>query len=171
MRLGLGGARPDGGPADDIGEILRDDGIEELGGGGQTEGGDFQKDLAGQAQSRGEIARIVHARVVDQPLPPDSRAGLLEVNAHEDAERIPQLGAQSGEPAGVVEGTFRIVDRTRTDDGEEAGVASVQDGLRFRTPLGHGGERGSADRQFLFDHFRRDEALQAAHARVFEGAG
>jgi hypothetical protein len=126
--------------------------------------------LAGQAQSRGEIARVVHARVVDQPLPPDSRAGLLEINAHEDAEGIPQLGAQSGEPAGVIEGTFRIVDRTRTDDGEEAGVASVQDGLRFRTPLGHGGERGSADRQLLFDHFRRDEALQAAHARVFEGA-
>lgn len=92
MGLGFRGTRADRGPADHIGQILRDNRIEEFGRGREPEGGDFQQNLPGQAEPRRKVAGIVEARIVDQALPPDRGARFLEVNSHENADRIIQLG-------------------------------------------------------------------------------
>ena len=170
VRLGFRRARADGGPTHHVGQVLRHDRIEKFGGGGQTERRNFEQDLARQTQTGLQIAGVVHARIVDQALPPDGGARFLEIHAHENADGIGQLFAQSGETLRIIERPFRVVDRARSDDGEQSRVPPVQDGLRLGTPPRHGGQRGGAGRQLLFDDPRGNETHQTADPRVFEGA-
>ena len=169
MGLRFGRARPDGRPTDRIGEILRNDRIEEFGGGRQSERRDLEEEFAREAQAGGKVAGIIHPRVVDQPLPPDGGARFLEVDAHENTNRVGQFTAQGGQAAGVIEGAFRIVDRAGPDNGEQARVAPVQNGLRFGASFGHRLERSAADGQLFFDRLGCNEALEATNPRVFEG--
>ena len=66
MRLRFSGARADGGPADEVGDVLRCDGIEQFGGGGQAEIEDIAKKGAGEAQAGGNVMGAVEARVHDR---------------------------------------------------------------------------------------------------------
>ena len=68
----------------------------------------------------------------------------------------------------VIESTLRIMDRTRSDDGEKPGVASLQDGLRLRAAAHHRLEGSTPDRRFFLDQLRGDQALELAHPRVFK---
>mgnify|MGYP000258093380 CR=1 FL=1 len=53
MRLRLGGASADGAPADEVGDVLRRDRIEKLGGSGQTEVEDIAEEAATEAEAGG----------------------------------------------------------------------------------------------------------------------
>ena len=168
MGLGFRGAGANRGPTDHIGQILRDNRIEELGRGRESEGGDLQQNPPGQTEARGEVAGIVHSRIVDQALPSDGGARFLEIDAHKNADRIFQFMPEGSQTARVIEGALRIMDRARTDDGQEARVATLQNGLSFGAAAHHGRKGNPAGRQFFLDHLRGDEAFELANPRVFK---
>lgn len=65
---------------------LRGDHVEELGRGRQAELGNVEQELAAHAEALVDLERGVHVRVVDEPLPANGRARLLEVDAHDDVQ-------------------------------------------------------------------------------------
>lgn len=92
MQLALGGARADGAEGDGVGEELRGDGVEHLAGDGHAGAGEVAVELAGDAQALVDLEGLVDLGVVDQPLPADGGAGLLEVGAHDDED----VGGEAG---------------------------------------------------------------------------
>lgn len=70
MRLRLGGARADGAPGDEVGEVLRGDRIERFGAAGQAELVEIDEELARDAQALLYVKGVVEVRVVDEPFQP-----------------------------------------------------------------------------------------------------
>src|SRR5437763_861030 len=79
--LALRGAGADGSPGDQVGDELGSDRVEELATRGQPELDQIEEELPRQPQAFVDGERVVEMGVVDQALPPDSRARLLEVDA------------------------------------------------------------------------------------------
>lgn len=77
MELGLGGTGTNSTPRDEIGDVLRRDGIEELRSDGNTEVGKITQKLTSLAETLVDLEGPVEVRVVDETLPSDSRAGFL----------------------------------------------------------------------------------------------
>ena len=87
VRLRLGGTGTDRGPGDELGEVLRHDGVERFGSRGKTQLGDVQQQLAREQDALLDVKRIVQVRIVDQPLPAHRGSRLLEVHAHDQQQR------------------------------------------------------------------------------------
>src|SRR5947199_115311 len=159
MRLALGGARADRGPRDQVGQVLRRDRVEQLGAGGQPEPRQIDEQLAGQAQPELHVVRAVEVGVVDEPLPADRRARLLEVDAPHDEELVRQPFGEGAEPPGVVERRLRVVDRARADYGEETAVPAGNDVANGRAGAHHHLVERIRARQLALDDARRDQGL------------
>ena len=65
MDLAFGGAGADGGPAHQVGDVLRGDWFQQFCCGREPHAGDFQKDPPADPQSRCNVKRIIQMRVVD----------------------------------------------------------------------------------------------------------
>src|ERR1017187_3834836 len=91
VNLTLGGTRSDSAPGDEIHEILRRDDVEKFGAGGDAHLGEIEKKMAGHAQAVIDLVGLVEMRVVDEPLPSNCGARLLEVHAHHEAEALRKL--------------------------------------------------------------------------------
>lgn len=126
MALAFGGACADGAPADQVGNVLRADEIQELGGGGHPFLVEVQQQAAGQAQALVDMKALVHIGVIDQPLPADGGTRLFEVDPHNDAELPFQLVDQGFEATRVVSCGIDVVDRAGTNDDDQAVVLSMQ---------------------------------------------
>jgi len=101
--------------------------VEELAGGGKPQLDQVEQQPARQPQALVDGERIVQARVVDQSLPPDRGARLLEVDAHHDAQVRIQPGGLGAKAAGVVERRDRVVHRAGADDHHQAIVLRGED--------------------------------------------
>ncbi len=84
---------------------------------------------AGQPQALVDVEAAVEVRIVDQALPADGGARLLEIDPHHDLEAVGELFAQVGEALGVVDGRHGIMDRAGADDDQQAVIGAVQDGV------------------------------------------
>jgi len=100
VRLALGGARADRGHEIRSGQVLRRDRVRAARAGGQPEPRQVDEQLAGQAQPELHVVRAVEVGVVDEPLPADRRARLLEVDTHHDEELVRQPFGEGAEPPG-----------------------------------------------------------------------
>lgn len=127
VSLALGGAGANGGPANEVGDVLRGDGVEEFGGGGYAEGDDFAEEAAGLAEAFGNVAGAVEIGIHDEAFPTDGGAGFLEIDAHDDEEAVADLGGEGGDFAGVFASGFKVVNGAGTDDEEESGVVTEDD--------------------------------------------
>jgi len=107
------------------------------------------------------VVLVVHARVVDQALPPGDRARLFEVDPHDDKQVRGVLVAQRGEPAGVIQRRHRIMHRARPGDHQQPVVLPGQHGLDLGAgALDH--RRGLvAERQFVKQRRWREQRLIA----------
>jgi len=85
----------------------------ELAGGGETHLGKLEEELAGHAETAVDLVGAVHVGVVDETLPADGGAGLLEVDAHDDHEVILDGLGVLEELLGVGEGLLGVVDGAR----------------------------------------------------------
>ena len=84
--------------------------------------------VARDAQALVDAEAAVEVRIVDQPLPADGGARLLEVDAHHDLAGRRRAASRSGaRRARVLERGRRIVDRARPDDHQQPVVCAVQD--------------------------------------------
>ena len=95
MHLAFGRARADRAPGDQVAEVLRRDDVEELAARRHAELVDLEQELAADAQPLVDPVALVEVRVVDQALPADRRARLLEIDAHDDLERVPAKRSRS----------------------------------------------------------------------------
>src|SRR5690606_12299267 len=98
VHLALGRARADRAPGDEVGQVLRRRRVEQLAARGHAEPRDVDQQRARDAQALVDAAALVEVGVVDQALPADRGARLLEVDAHHDVERVAETLALFGQP-------------------------------------------------------------------------
>src|SRR6266545_79647 len=158
VRLGFRRAGADRRPTHQVGKILRHDGIEKFGRCRQPHPGDLQKQTPRFLQAGFDVVGTVEVRVVDQSFPTDRRARLFKINPHDDGELAGQLFAEAVELSRVFERAFQVVDRTRTDNDQQARVFPAQNPFyhfaafddRLVRPLGH--------REFVLQRPRRKQS-------------
>ncbi len=131
VNLGLGGARPDGAPGDEIADVLAGHHVEELGGGGHAGLVDVHQQFAGQFQPFIDVETAVQARIIDEPLPADDGTRLLEVGAHHDAQALFVLFTQGVQTQSVFVGGGGIVDGAGADDDQQALILTGQNGFHL----------------------------------------
>jgi hypothetical protein len=127
MGLRFGGAGADGAPRDQVAEVLGADRIECLGAGRQAKLVDVEQHLARELQAFLDGEGVVHARIVDEPLPARGGAGLLEVDPHHDEDRVAHLVGHGLQATCVVHGGGRVVDRAGSHHHQQPRVAPVED--------------------------------------------
>ncbi len=125
--LALGGAGANRGPADEVGNVLRGDGVEEFGGGGDPEGDDFAEEAARLTEAFGDVAGAVEVGVHDESFPADGGAGFFKINTHHDEEAVADFRSESRDFTGVFATGFEVVDGAGADHQEEAGVVTEDD--------------------------------------------
>ena len=105
------------------------------------------------------VAAVVHVRVVDQPFPAHRGARFLEIDPHHDVKPLVELAPQAGQPLGVIERGYRIVNRARPDQAQQALILSADDSpnrlARRRHRLGDHFVGG----QFILERARGDQRL------------
>ena len=123
VELGLSGAGSDGAEGDQVGQVLGGDGVQHFAGDGEASGGEVDVELAGDAQALVDLVGLVHVGVVDQTLPADCGAGLLQVGAHDNAQVLGELGGELLQATSVLEGSVGIVNGAGTDHDQETVIA------------------------------------------------
>ena len=126
VRLALGRACANRRPRNQPGEILRHDGVEELGRGVQAHLVYLQQQPSRASQPSADVEGIVQIRVVNQPLPADRGSRLLEVNAHHEQDAVAQFVLQRLELLRVFERRVFVMHRAWADDDHEARVFAAQ---------------------------------------------
>ena len=116
VKLALCCPGADGADTEQIGQELRADGIQHLAGNGHALGGEVDEQLPAQAQALVDLEAVVNIRVVDQALPPNRCARLLEVGAHHDQQLILVLLLLFQQQITVLEGSLGVVDGAGPDD-------------------------------------------------------
>lgn len=91
VQLRLGRPRANRTKRNEVCEELWGDGIEHLAGDWHTGASQVCEELPANAETLVDLVGLVNVRVVDQTLPADGGAGLLEVGAHDDAEVVAEL--------------------------------------------------------------------------------
>ena len=147
---------------DQVGDVLRRDRVEELGAGGHAHLGEVEQQVRARAQAVVDLEGAVEVRVVDQALPADGGARLLEVDAHHDGQRIGEFVRERLELPGVVACRNGIVDGAGPDDDKQARIASGED-ISYLVARGHHGCRGTLRDGELFveEHWRKDDLRPA----------
>ncbi|BCW49771.1 hypothetical protein StoSoilB13_21130 [Arthrobacter sp. StoSoilB13] len=79
----------------------------------------------------GNIVAAVQVGIVDEALPTDCGAGLLEVGPHDDQQVFLVLLRLADQSARVFQAGLGIVDGARPDDDQQAVVDAVHDGPDF----------------------------------------
>ena len=170
--LALGGARTDGAPGNQVADVLRRDHIEEFAACRQAQAVDLDEQLAGDAQAFVDAVGLIEVRVVDQALPADGGAGLLEVHPHDDLERVGIARTHLLEATGVVDGSGRIVDGARADHHQQAVVLAGHDVVDAAAGVGNEPfGRRAADREEPDQVFGRREHGDVLDALVVGLAG
>jgi hypothetical protein len=167
--LAFGGAGPDGSPADERGDVLRGDHVEELCAGGYAHLGEVEEKVAGFAEAVVDLEGFVEVGVVDEALPAECGAGFFEVDAHDEAEFLGELCDGAFEELGVFAGGVGVVDRAGADDDDEAIVFAVEDVDDLGAGLEDGGGGGFGDGEFFFKKNRREDDFGPGYAKVISG--
>lgn len=161
VQLGLSGACSDGSEGDQIREELWRDGIKHLAGDWHAGRGQVAEELARDAETLVDLEGLVDVWVVDQTLPADSCAWLLEVGAHDDADVVGELLSKALEALAVLEGSGRVVDGAWAADDEKA-VGCAHDDLNGILATLHDGlEGGLGDGDLREEQLRWDQWILA----------
>ena len=160
--LALHRARADRAPAHRVGEVLRRDGVEELGADREPEREHVEDEGPRRVEPVVHPEARVEAGIVDESLPADRGPRLLEVDAHDDDELALDPLRDRGEALRVVEPGDRIVNRAGTDDHEHPVVGAVQDRGRVAPAPHDDGARVVDQRELLAELPRRDERADVA---------
>ena len=169
MDLALSGARADGSPADQAGDVLRRDHVEEFGAGGHAHLGQVEQQMAGQAQAVVDLVGLVEMRIVDEALPADGGAGLLKVDAHDDAQVGGEFVDGVLEQGGVFARGLGVVDGAGAGQHQQAVVAAVENGRDLAAGVEDGGRGGFGDGKLLLKKDRRKDDFRPLNANIFSG--
>ena len=112
MHLTLRGSCSDGTPTDEIGIVLRGDGVEELVACRHAHRGQIYQEFSRHMQSLVDVVGAVETGIVDQSLPSDSRSGLFEVHSHHHQNAVPDFIRQGFQPLGIGNSNGWVMDGT-----------------------------------------------------------
>ena len=165
--LALGRARADRPPRGQVGDVLRDLRVEELGSRRQAEIVDVEQQLARQPQSLVDVEALVQIGIVDQALPPDrpcaaSRSSVRITTIKRSASR----SAMRLAAVGVLERRRGVVDRAGPDDDHQARIAPFDDRGDRGAGVGDDIRGALADRDLLEKDRRRDQRPNVADAEI-----
>ena len=164
--LALGGARAYGNPTNEVGQVLRDDRIEELGGRREAHLRDVEKELSALLESARDVEGVVQVRIVEKALPADGRAGLLEIDPHDDEQPVGVLTAQVVQPSRVFESGALVVDGARSRNHEEPRVLPFENRLYRAASIDDRSLGVGGGRQFLDEVHRRYQLFRLQHVHV-----
>src|SRR5262245_40177268 len=120
MDLTLRCPRANSSPTDKVRNVLRRNHVEVLDACGYFDAVQFDEKLPACAQTFVDLKAAIQLRVVDQTLPADSSTWFLEIHTHDDQK----VGLKSIlfrlQFLPVVHCRFDIVNRTRSDDDDQA---------------------------------------------------
>ena len=160
--LALGVPRADRTPADQVAQVLRGDRIQPFDGGGQAQRQHVGEHLARQPHALADVEPTVQIRIVDQPLPADGGARLLEIRAHDDDQAVVELAVHGGETLGILAGGLRVVNRAGADDDQQTVVAAMQHVADLLPGAQHQVAHLLGQRQFAQERARRGNRVQLA---------
>ena len=157
--LTLGGSRADCPPAYEVGDVLGGDHVEEFSAGGYAHLGQIEEQAACDAQSVADAEGFVEVRIVDQALPAEGGARLLEIDTHDDHEIAGKLGDRFFQKFRIFPGRNRVVDRARAYHDDQAIVRPVENVHNLMPCLEDSARRVLCDGQFLFkENWRKDDS-------------
>ncbi len=163
VKLALRGAGTNGTDRDEVGKELGGNGVEHLRGNGHARRGQVAEELPRDAETLVDLEGLVDIGVVDQTLPADRRPRLLEVGAHHNDEVLRELVRERLQPVRVLDGRGRVVDRTGTNNDQEAVVAAHDDIRGIASPLDDSLEGLIGHGDFRDEEGRRNEGVLAQH--------
>ncbi|MFW0768964.1 hypothetical protein ACLRGH_02915 [Arthrobacter koreensis] len=166
MNLAFRGPCADGTPADQVRDVLRADGLKELGGNGQPQLAGSNQEPPGGVQAGLDVMAAVQVRVIDQALPAHRCARLLEVGPQHNEQVLTVLLRHGGQTPGVVQAGVRIVDGAGSDDDEQAVVNAVEHCADCFASLAHGSRQLRRKRQFSQQLLRRRQRTEFAHPLI-----
>lgn len=137
MQLAFGGPGADGADGEEVGEELGGDGVEHLAGERHALGGEVDEELPTKPQALVDEETAINLWVVDQPLPADGGAGLLEVGSHDDDQVVLVLLLHLQQPVAVIERRHGVVNAAGPNNHKQpsVGVGALDDGDAVITPL------------------------------------
>ena len=116
VRLTLRRPCADRSPGNEVAEVLGRERLKELRRRRQSQAADLDEKLPRPCHASLHVVAPIQVGVVDEALPADGRARLLEVDPHGDHDPALDLRGQGRQSPGVVEAHLRIVDRARAHD-------------------------------------------------------
>src|SRR5262249_4701131 len=134
--------------------------------GGHTHLCQIEQKMACCAQTVINLERLVEIRIVDEPLPSDGGAWLLEVHAHHNAKVTGQLLNRLFQVSSVFESGARVVNRTWAYDHQQAGIFAFEDAADLIAEDKHRIRNFLGDGKFLFQKCRRQEDLGPSDSKV-----
>ena len=164
--LALGCPGADRAPRHQVGDELGRDGVEELAPGRQPHLGEVEQESPRQAQPVVDREAPVEPGVVDQPLPPDGRPRLLEVDAHDEQEVGGEPVGGGPQPLRVVARGVDVVDRAGSHDHQQPVVLVAKQPVDRLPTLGDRGRRLLGDRVLLHQDGGWDERAQPLDPEV-----
>ena len=166
MDLALGGPGADRHPRNQVGDVLGNLRVEELGGGRQTHLVHVEEQLPGEPQTLVDAEAPVQIRVVDEPFPADGGSRLLEIAAHHHQEVIGVAVGKTPEPLRVLERRFRVVDGTRTGNNDETRITALQRAGNRCPRIRNDVRRSIGDWNFFEQNRGRNERANPRDAEV-----
>ena len=157
-------SRADGRPANQVGDVLRHDGVEKFRRRRQAHLRDLQQKLARFLDAGLDVVTAVEVRIVDKTFPAYRRARLLKIDPHDEFKLLREFFPQRIQLLRVFKRAADIMDRTRPDDDEQSRVFLLEN---VRNPLAtvkDGLVRGISRRQLRLQRRRRGEANTFANA-------
>jgi hypothetical protein len=161
VELGLGGTGTDGSKRDEVGKELRRDGVQHLGGNGHALAGKVAEELAGDTETLVDLEGLIDIRVVDQALPANSCARLLEVCAHDNAQVALELVGNLHEARAVLDSSLGVVHGAGPADDEKTVIALLDDLNSLFAALENGGLGVCRGRNLRSEKLGLDERVVA----------
>ena len=133
VRLAFRGPGADGGPTDQISDVLGHHGIQEFRSRRHALACKIQKQSAGTAQTGVDVVGAIQMGIVDHPFPTHSCARLLEIHPHHHLQLILQPLPDRSQALGILARSHLVVDGAGAHHHQQAQIVTPQNRLNPAT--------------------------------------
>ncbi len=170
MCLAFGRPGADGRPADEIGNVLRADRIQQLCPAGKAQLIDLEKNSPRQLHSRRDIAGPVEMWVIDQALPSDRGPRLFKVGPHHDQEAVTQGISDRFQLGGIFIRGIGVVNRAGAYDNQKpVAVLPMKNAANGLSSLHDERRRLIGNREFSLNGARRGQRFNLNNVLIVDG--
>ena len=166
MHLAFDGPRADRAPAHEVREELPESRVEEFRARRQSKIGNVGKEPACEPQPFVDVIGAVEIGIVDEALPAHDGPRLFEIHAHDHEDAIANVVRERPQGLRVVDRRLGVMDRARTDDGQQPCVAALENGFDRTSRTRYALASTRRDRDLLRQNRRGEQRSDAADSQV-----